>query len=104
MAEACYQCDGDGFGPNCVGNCPRCGGGGKERPVQHHPHCHVGRDAECDCHIVGKQATDGDNLRWLDEIEAQADSTVPYYVPRLIAEIRHLERVLALMRKVPNAR
>lgn len=97
MAEACYQCDGDGFGPNYAGNCPRCGGGGKERPEQHHHRCHVGRDAECDCHIVAV------DLRWLDEIEAQADSTIPYYVPRLIAEIRHLERVLALMRKVPNA-
>jgi len=29
-----------------------------------------------------------DTLKWLDEIEAQMDSTVPYYVPRLIAEIR----------------
>ena len=27
---------------------------------------------------------------WLDEIEAQIDGTVPYYVPRLIAEIRRL--------------
>lgn len=27
---------------------------------------------------------------WLDEIESQVDSTVPYYVPRLIAEIRRL--------------
>ena len=25
---------------------------------------------------------------WLDEIEAQADDTVPYYLPRLIREIR----------------
>ena len=25
---------------------------------------------------------------WLDEIEAQADDTVPYYLPRLICEIR----------------
>jgi hypothetical protein len=27
--EACASCEGDGFGPNYVGNCPRCGGGGK---------------------------------------------------------------------------
>ncbi len=27
---------------------------------------------------------------WLDEIEAQIDESVPYYVPRLIAEIRRL--------------
>lgn len=31
---------------------------------------------------------------WLDEIEAQADETSPYYLPRLIAEIRQL-RALA---------
>lgn len=31
---------------------------------------------------------------WLDEIEAQADETSPYYLPRLIAEIRRL-RALA---------
>lgn len=30
----------------------------------------------------------------LDEIEAQLDSTVPYYVPQLIAEIRRLTAVL----------
>ena len=31
---------------------------------------------------------------WLDEIESQLDSTVPYYLPRLIAELRNLrERV-----------
>ena len=29
---------------------------------------------------------------WLDEIEAQADDTSPYYLPRLIAEIRRLRR------------
>jgi len=29
-------------------------------------------------------------IGWLDEIEAQLDSTVPHYVPRLIAEIRRL--------------
>lgn len=27
----CYQCEGDGYGPNYVGNCPVCGGGGKVR-------------------------------------------------------------------------
>jgi hypothetical protein len=27
---------------------------------------------------------------WLDEIEAQMDDTSPYYLPRLIAEIRRL--------------
>jgi hypothetical protein len=26
----CALCDGDGFGPDYVGNCPRCGGSGKE--------------------------------------------------------------------------
>jgi hypothetical protein len=31
---------------------------------------------------------------WLDEIEAQIDETVPYYVPRLIAEIRRLRNAL----------
>jgi len=35
-----------------------------------------------------------DDLRWLDEIEAQLDDTVPLYVPRLIAEIRQLRRAL----------
>jgi hypothetical protein len=40
----------------------------------------------------------GTDLRWLDEIETQIDSTVPYYVPRLIQEIRHLERVIARFR------
>jgi hypothetical protein len=30
--EDCYQCDGDGYGPNYAGNCSRCGGGGKEIP------------------------------------------------------------------------
>lgn len=39
------------------------------------------------------------NEQWLREIEAQSDETVPYYVPRLISEIRHLERVIALFRK-----
>jgi hypothetical protein len=29
-------------------------------------------------------------MDWLDEIEAQIDDSVPYYVPRLIAEIRRL--------------
>ena len=29
---------------------------------------------------------------WLDDIEAHLDSTVPYYVPRLIAEIRRLRQ------------
>ncbi len=29
MRQTCYRCDGDGFG-NHGGNCPRCGGGGKE--------------------------------------------------------------------------
>lgn len=29
---------------------------------------------------------------WVDEIEQQMDETVPYYVPRLIAEIRTLRR------------
>jgi hypothetical protein len=27
--EPCFRCDGDGFGP-MGGNCPRCGGSGKE--------------------------------------------------------------------------
>lgn len=35
-AELCHQCDGEGFAPmvngHGGGNCPRCGGGGKERP------------------------------------------------------------------------
>lgn len=50
-------------------------------------------------------ATGGQNelastdYRWLDDIEAQIDSTVPYYVPRLCQEIRHLERVIQLLRK-----
>ena len=26
----CTLCDGDGFGPNYMGNCERCGGSGKE--------------------------------------------------------------------------
>jgi hypothetical protein len=29
---------------------------------------------------------------WLDEIEAQLDASVPYYVPSLIAEIRRLRK------------
>lgn len=33
----------------------------------------------------------------LDEIEAQLDSTVPYYVPSLIAEIRRLRRIATLV-------
>ena len=28
--ELCTRCDGDGFGPNYMGNCERCGGSGKE--------------------------------------------------------------------------
>ena len=28
-APNCYQCDGDGY--DGIKNCPRCGGGGKER-------------------------------------------------------------------------
>ena len=32
--------------------------------------------------------------RDLDEIESQLDSTVPYYVPRLIAELRQLRALL----------
>jgi capsule polysaccharide export protein KpsE/RkpR len=31
---------------------------------------------------------------WLDDIDAQMDSTVPYYVPRLVAEVRSLRRQL----------
>lgn len=30
---------------------------------------------------------------WLDDIEAQADATSPYYLPRLIAEIRRLRQL-----------
>jgi DnaJ-class molecular chaperone len=30
--EDCYQCDGDGYSSDPLGgNCPRCGGSGKER-------------------------------------------------------------------------
>lgn len=35
VAASCYQCDGDGYAPG-GGNCPRCGGGGKE-PTPEHP-------------------------------------------------------------------
>jgi hypothetical protein len=31
---------------------------------------------------------------WLDDIEAQADETSPYYLPRLIAEIRRLRALV----------
>ena len=27
--EECPQCDGDGYGPGYIGNCPKCGGRGK---------------------------------------------------------------------------
>lgn len=40
MPPLCYQCDGEGFTPvvngHGGGNCPRCGGSGKER----NPTCH----------------------------------------------------------------
>lgn len=35
-----------------------------------------------------------DEMEWVDEIEAQIDDTVPYYVPRLIAKIRTLHKLL----------
>jgi len=38
---------------------------------------------------------------WLDEIEQQADDTSPYYLPRLIAEIRRL-RLLVLATQTPT--
>jgi hypothetical protein len=40
----------------------------------------------------------GSDRRWLDDIEAQLDSTAPYYVPHLIKEIRHLDRMLEQLR------
>lgn len=67
-----------------IPTCPDCGAG---IMFEHY----VG------CRRVPSPTSDR-NLKWLDDIEAQIDGTVPYYVPRLIAEIRHLERVLALMR------
>ena len=39
-----------------------------------------------------RQAAPAMTSDWLDEIEAQLDSTVPFYVPRLIAEIRRLHK------------
>ena len=30
MSNTCWMCDGDGFAQSGGGNCPRCGGGGKE--------------------------------------------------------------------------
>jgi len=38
---------------------------------------------------------------WLDEIESQADETVPYYLPRMIKEIRRLQEQLAAASRVP---
>lgn len=39
---------------------------------------------------------------WLDEIEAQIDSTVPYYVPRLVAEVRRLRAALMKARQIAS--
>lgn len=33
---------------------------------------------------------------WIDEIESQADDTSPYYLRRLVAEIRRLRAELAI--------
>lgn len=38
-------------------------------------------------------------LKWLDEIEAQLDSSAPYYVPRLIATIRAYDQTLNELRE-----
>jgi hypothetical protein len=43
-----------------------------------------------------------DRRDWLDEIEAQIDSTVPFYVPRLIATIRAQRAQLLEMRLKAN--
>ena len=39
---------------------------------------------------------------WLDEVEAQVDETSPYYLPRLIAEIRSLRLELAAASRAPG--
>jgi hypothetical protein len=42
MTENCYACDGDGYSSDPLGgNCPRCGGGGKETPEIVCPACGV---------------------------------------------------------------
>lgn len=38
-------------------------------------------------------------MDWIDEIEAQADETSPYYLPRLLAEIRRLRESNALLQR-----
>lgn len=53
-------------------------------------------DHQSDVEARSPEAID---LKWLDEIEAQADSTCPYYLPRLIAECRTLASVLAQTRQ-----
>lgn len=70
--ERCYTCDGDGFQGFTPERCQSCGGSGR-RPVE------------------TRVATRPD---WVDEIEAQIDSTCPYYLPMLIAEIRRLRKLV----------
>lgn len=41
-----------------------------------------------------EQPVTDDDGHWLDAIEAQIDDTVPYYVPRLIHEIRQLRAMV----------
>lgn len=41
------------------------------------------------------------STRDLDEIESQLIDSVPYYVPRLVAEIRRLREQLQQQRRLP---
>ena len=39
-------------------------------------------------------------LKWVDDIEAQIDDTVPYYVPHLLSEIRLMQEEIDRLKSV----
>lgn len=57
----CPQCDGDGYGPNYVGNCPRCGGRGKVPVMRYCEPCEKWVSArEYECKACGAATTKAD--------------------------------------------